>query len=97
MHPDRIAHKNTTTAAAADSNSTKEDKQSDDNKHNGRNSHLEFIELKNAWEEYHTSVRIIRGNKMSSTSPSGNYNYKQQQGDLFGKKMKKRTTLQCLV
>ena len=85
MHPDKIAHKNTTTTTAADTNSTKEDKQSDDNNHNGRNFHLEFIELKNAWEEYHTSVRIIRGNKMSSTSPSNNYNYKQrqQQGDVF--------------
>ena len=82
MHPDKIAHKNTTTTTAADTNSTKEDKQSDDNNHNGRNFHLEFIELKNAWEEYHTSVRIIRGNKIRS-SPSDNYNYKQQQGDVF--------------
>jgi len=51
------------------------------NKNNtAKDAHLQFIDLKNAWEEYHASVRIVQrrsDNDVASNSSSNNKQYSE--------------------
>ena len=76
MHPDKNRHKE--QSAADSTNLFKED------------VHIKFIELKNAWEEYHQSVRIVQkhtdGTTSSKNKQAADDDYLEEEDDftMFG-------------
>jgi len=61
------------------------DKLQHNQKQNKEDVHIQFIELKNAWEEYHASVRIVqrKSNDKSIQSLDNNDDYLEEDGDEF--------------
>lgn len=77
MHPDKMAHRDNHQSA---------NKGMMKNKTNSaKDAHLQFIELKSAWEEYHSSVRIIQRHTGSGSSSNKKYSDDDswEEGDNF--------------
>jgi len=70
MHPDKIAHHRNKQQKLKEDGTLKNDNNT------SKDDHLQFIELKHAWEEYNTSVRIVQRRNDESSN-------KQYSGDDF--------------
>jgi len=89
MHPDKIAHQSDKQQSSNNNNNGS----SSNTKNNNNNTttttkddaHLQFIELKNAWEEYHASVRIAK-HRRNNGNEGNNNNINSRNEDDFWKK-----------
>lgn len=73
MHPDKVAHK----INVNDNNNNQQSKEME------KSAHLEFIELKNAWEEYHASARIVQSSRRADRADVVVWDEEEEEEDNF--------------
>ncbi|KAL9186219.1 hypothetical protein ACHAXT_005457 [Thalassiosira profunda] len=84
MHPDKVMHRD------QQQSSSEEGAAHQHNNNLAKDAHLQFIELKHAWEEYHASVRLVHdtgsttANPQSSGQDDGYWEEDEESFTLFG-------------